>query len=179
MKTMLSAGFAIVSVLICLGSIGCERQSLPDGWGGRVVGWLESQPDAELVPGIDSASVYFGTLGKGSAVTLWSDGGGNFGASWDRSRKLIKYEGKLRARDGREYPVQCLTADGKTGSVTIDGQTFQLDNGALFLIATAGAKTTVKQLQRGPLKPEKDALRDMALTDPEIKSFFEASRNSP
>lgn len=130
------------------------------------------------MPGIDDASVNFGVCGDGYALVVWCDGGGSFGANWDMSRNAIKYEGSFSARDGREYTVECFTADGKTGSVSIDGQPFKLDDGSLFLVATEGVTTSVRQLQRKLLKPEMDALMKLAKTDTDIKAFFEGSRIS-
>lgn len=176
MRLFIAVRFILFVVLACLATSGCGGKGRPAGWGGHVVDWSETTQGAEAVPGIDVASVHFGVCGDGYALVVWSDRGGSFGANWDQSHNAIKYEGLLRSTDGREYTVECSTSDGKTGSVTIDRQPFKLDDGALFLIATDGDKTSVKQLHRTSLKPEMDALREVAMTDLEIKTFFEGAR---
>src|SRR5262245_47771617 len=56
------------------------------------------------------------------------------------------FHGQLDARDGREIAWSCSTNNGSEGTVTIDGQKFDLRKGALFLVSTSDKKTMVEQL---------------------------------
>jgi hypothetical protein len=178
MITFLAARRVVLVSVACLVA-GCSGNVGPGGWGTHVVTWSESNVGEERVPGIDQASVHFGLCGGANALVIWSDGGGSFGAGWDKSRNAVKYEGVFTARDGRKYRVECFTADGKTGPVTIDGQAFELRDGSFFLVAGRGPRAVVKQLRRELPAAETDSLRELAENDPEIKSFFEESPKSP
>jgi hypothetical protein len=69
-------------------------------------------------------------------------------------------------------------ADGKTGTVRIDDQDFDLENGSLLLIETSGPKPAVKQLQGQTLKPDREFLKKIAVEDAEINAFFESAGTS-
>jgi hypothetical protein len=108
-------------------------------------------------------------------VIVWSDCGGSFSASRDEARQAVKYEGRYTARDGRNFTVECNTPEGKTGQATIDGQSFLLQTGRIFLVSTAGSATEVRQLARDDLKPDSAELKIKASRDMEIKEFFETA----
>jgi hypothetical protein len=157
---------------------GCGSNS-PPGWGVRSTGWSQWARDKPTVPGIDHAAVHIGLYANSPALVVWSDGqGGSFNASWDRTRNAVHYEGVFTSRGGRNVAVHCFTSDGKTGPVTIDDETFELGNGSLFLVASSGTKTVVKQLRRDLSKLGSDSewFQANAMTDAEIKSFFEQPR---
>jgi hypothetical protein len=159
-----------------LALVGCRSDAQP-GWGVRVMDWSVSTPERSGVPGIDTVSVRVGTYGPMPALVIWSDIGGGFDASWDKTRNAVKYAGRYSTRAGREFVAEGYTADGTSGPVTIDGQNFDLQAGALFLVATSGEKTVVKQLKRDGLRLEKETFEGMARTDDEVKAFFtEASK---
>jgi hypothetical protein len=127
-------------------------------------------------PGIDHADVRIGLYANTPVLVVWSDGqGGSFNASWDRTRKAVHYEGVITSRRGRNVAVHCYTSAGKRGPVTIDDETFELGNGSLFLVASSGTKTVVKQLRSDLSKLGSDSVdfRATAMADEEIKAFFE------
>ena len=135
--------------------------------------------DKPTVPGIDHAAVHIGLYANSPALVVWSDGqGGGFNVSWDRTRKVVHYEGTFTSRRGRNVAVHCYTGDGKTGPVTIGDETFELGNGSLFLVASSGTKTVVKQLRRdlSKLGSDSEEFRANAMADSEIKAFFEQQR---
>ena len=49
---------------------GCSHQP---GWGVHTVSWDRSEANKTTVPGIDAASVRFGTYGDGAAIAFWTD----------------------------------------------------------------------------------------------------------
>jgi hypothetical protein len=84
--------------------------------------------------------------------------------------------GRLNAVDGRKIAWSCTTVDGTRGTATIDGQQFDLANGAVFLVWAKEKKTKVEQLAldmsklRGGPVPQK--LRGLAEANPRIAAFF-------
>jgi hypothetical protein len=177
MKTaiiVLAISVLLVAALLC----GCGSNS-PPAWGVRTVDWSKSTADEPTMPGIDHADVRIGLYANSPTLVVWSDGqGGSFSASWDRTRKAVHYEGAFTSRGGLNVAVHCYTSDGKTGSVTIGDETFELGSGSLFLVASNGTKTVVKQLRRDLSKLGSDSagFQANAMTDSEIKAFFEQPR---
>jgi hypothetical protein len=88
----------------------------------------------------------------------------------------------LDAFDGRKIAWSCTTQNGSKGAVTIDGQRFELANGAVFLISTKENKTKVDQLaidlsKLGRTSVGKDLL-SLADTQPRIETFFKDMREN-
>ena len=177
MRTAITEQSVIVLLFASL-LTGCGSNS-PPALGVRSAGWSQFTADKPTVPGIDHADVRIGLYVNTPVLAVWSDGQqGGFNASWDRTRNAVHYEGAFTSRGGRNVAVHCYTSDGKTGPVTIGDQTFELGNGSLFLVASSGTKTVVKQLRRDLLKlgSDPEGFRASAMTDAEIKTFFEQPR---
>jgi hypothetical protein len=159
---------------VAAATIGCGAPQ--PGWGAQSVGWGASNAGTSEVPGITTASVSFCRYGEKCAAAFWLDGhGGSLGAHRENDRNAVHFEGQGVGRDGRTIALECMTADGTTGNARIDGQSFDLSKGALFLISTADGATAVKQLRRdlSALKPDTNALQSTAANDAEVRSFFE------
>ena len=79
--------------------------------------------------------------------------------------------------DGRKVQWKCVTTDGKTGPVTINGVEHQLVNGPLFLVTTRNGKTEVNQLQRdfSKMVAGKESMNKLALEDKDVSQFIEAA----
>jgi hypothetical protein len=101
-----------------------------------------------------------------------SGGGGGAGAS----------HGQLYAKDGRNIAWSCSTRDGKTGNVIIDGQEFDLTDGALFLISTKDKPTHVEQLAIEAEQLQEwsntEKFPELATADPRIAAFFQSCRDN-
>jgi hypothetical protein len=94
------------------------------------------------------------------------------------------FRGQLRAHDGREIAWSCSTRDGTNGTVTVDGQGFDLSKGALFLVATSDQKTKVEQVavdlsnlqgNSTPDYPFQEKLQALGEAQPRIAAFFKES----
>jgi hypothetical protein len=123
------------------------------------------------VPGIDEGTIsYLGTL-----LTIWSDGSGGIG--WSGGADGVTFHADLRRPDGSIVEVWGETKDGKTGSVTIGKETYDLTQGNLILVSLRGPTVRVKQLQRdlSQLKHTYDQLSAYAKADAEIADFFKAT----
>jgi hypothetical protein len=60
---------------------------------------------------------------------------------------LYRHQGSAKSEDGPGYEWQLTTADGRTGSLDIDGTPYELSRGALFVIQVDGKQVTVHQLE--------------------------------
>ena len=177
MRTAIT-GQSVIVLLFASLLTGCGSNS-PPALGVRSAGWSQFTADKPTVPGIDRAAVRIGLYANSPVLVVWSDGGGGgFDASWDRTRKAVHYEGTFTSRGGRNVAVHCYTSDGKTGPVTIGDETFELGSGSLFLVASNGTKTVVKQLRRdlSKLGSDSEGFQANAMADSEIKAFFEQQR---
>ena len=108
------------------------------------------------------------------AVVVWTDvsSGSSFLPPITTKPEGLVFEGHHRGPDGRHIDCRCATQDGRTGAVTINDKTFDLDQGALFLVSTISGQTQVRQLKREILKSAGEDLRDLAKNDQEIRDFF-------
>lgn len=146
------------------------------------------------LPGVDQASYAMGiwqTKGSNAvpafAVWVGTGGGGNV-----RFVEVPSRTPSATRRDNDLYfgladvPVEFHTIDGKNGPVKIGNDSFDLANGALFLVAKQGAKLEVKQMNIAKLnmKPagthtlaemQTEYWRELAKTDPELRAFWEAA----
>jgi hypothetical protein len=166
------AGFAIIG--LCLGAsllpLGCR-------FGGDGHGWGQSGEGAVGYFQIESLRcderVFFVLAANGCS------GGGSGGGDGS-------FRGRLHALDGREIAWSCRTRDGTGGTVTADGQSFDLRKGAVFLVSTNDKKTTVEQLSVDMSKlqgasgpggtPMREKLQALGNTEPRIAEFFKDSR---
>ena len=85
-------------------------------------------------------------------------------------------KGQLFTANNRQIHWSCSTADGKTGQLIMDGQTFDLKTGAVFVVSVGGDKTTTEQvpidmsmLQGGNVTMKLQALENSA---PRIAEFW-------
>jgi hypothetical protein len=95
------------------------------------------------------------------------------------------FRGQLHARDGREIAWTCSTKDGTDGTVTVDGQRFDLSKGALFLVSTSGKTTKLEQIavdmsklqgHSTPDHPFQEKLEALGSAQPPIAAFFKESQ---
>jgi len=130
---------------------------------------------------LDGTSASFGVLGDGIAIVVWSkvparSGAGGSRSSSDRPQAQLHYSGLHSSPDGRRIEWQCQTKDGVAGSVSINGQDYDLANGTLVLVTVGEEKTTVKQLKRDTLKVKHEnvvaTLEDWLENDSEIMELF-------
>jgi acylphosphatase len=80
----------------------------------------------------------------------------------------------LATRNVGRVEFRCETKDGKTGRVAINGTTYDLADGNLFVVSAAGDHSQVKQLRRNlsELKFERENLEAFGRNDPDVSEFF-------
>src|SRR5262245_17349560 len=151
-----------LAVSVCMASWGCKGRT----WGG---GGHSAGGDKEGVT-FDYAIEHLTCDGRVYLV-LAADGCSGVGSGSGPTAR-----GQLSAVDGRKITWSCTTQEGTSGTVTIDGQQFDLAKGAVFLVSAKENKTKVQQLavdmsklQGGPVQDKLPALAD---TEPGIAAFF-------
>jgi hypothetical protein len=155
--------------------------------------WASQAPKkSESIPGIDFATVDWGTWNDGLLFAVWVDRDPKPVASSGRGITGSKtgpglWDAKYRVWcDPPKVNVECDSTDGTSGSLTVNGgQRLDLSQGRLFLVSTAGGEVRVKQLNRDGLSAKQGAqdtppecfvkLKD----DPEVKAFFAKSAGNP
>jgi hypothetical protein len=154
---------------------GCGGPSPPQGSG---TGWVTWDRFKEINPqaGIDKAQANPGIWrDDGLAFLILTDFvGSGPGRSGGKGTGPEKYEGQQKAPDGQKIDWQCETTDGKTGKMMINGSSYELAKGSLFLISTRDGQVRVRQLQRDLLKvkPDQEALESLLKNDPDVGPFF-------
>ena len=170
--------FAALFSLIALG--GCQsRTSAPS----RAAGPRDVLSDVDVwdtpaghktVPGIDYAAVTYYLWNDHLVVALWSDNNDNLGARNFSGGHLYGSIDFLDKRPSVQFDGN--TPDGRNGTLTVNGQKFDLSNGSLFLIATSNGSVRLKQLQREGLarinsSGQRESFQKLK-TDPDIVEFF-------
>lgn len=155
----------------CLLASGCglfENTSLPDtGGSSGMVTWSARGGSR---PGIDRASVFH----LGTTLVIWSDLSRGGGGASSGNMHGLSCQGQLRGENGKIVKYRCETEDGRTGTVIIDGQTFDLEDGNLLLVTMDGGTCRVKQLRRDMTNLEfnRHSLQRFAEEDAEVRQFF-------
>ena len=133
-----------MSVAILVGLGGCGGKTTPPG-ASFVYGQV-------LVPEGFGGSFLVLQWKEGLTIVLVDDMGGDHESSGSGSTRDSIWRGKgaARAADGRQVSWRAETADGKTAAFFLDGQSYDLSQGTLFLIRTRGGPTSVAQHKSNP-----------------------------
>ena len=125
--------------------------------------------------GLEQTSYVFLRWEEGLRIMIWYDAlkSGEGSGSGSTADPIYRYHGYAESPDGRRFDWEVQTADGKTALFTIDNTTYDLADGALFLITTASGKTEVKQLQRNlsDVEPNRDSIVAFSKSDPDVARF--------
>lgn len=89
--------------------------------------------------------------------------------------------GYASASDGRRVDWRLETADGQTATFGIDGRSYDLSEGALFLVRTEDGDVQVQQLDRDLPKvhPTNESCQAFAETDPDVQDFIHQAGEAP
>lgn len=159
--------WAIAIVLI--GAGGCQ-QSTP--------------PGADIVFGKTGNSSYtFLHWKEGLRILIWFDVAGEVSGSGSGSTSdpVYRVAGRASASDGRRIDWRVETADGRTATFSIDGRSYDLSKGVLFLVRTKGGDLQVQQLDRdlSAVGPTNESCEAFAETDPDISRFIREAGGAP
>jgi hypothetical protein len=117
--------------------------------------------------------------GDKTAIIVWSDA--RFyqdGGLSDNGELLTVHRRATHSLfDGPYLEWDFSTPDGRSGRVTINGFTYELSDGCLFLVTTRGGEIRVVQLSRDWIwdTSPKEAAKRLAQSDPEVSRFIAAA----
>jgi hypothetical protein len=122
---------------------------------------------------IGGTGARYGSWDGELAVVVWFDTDDS-SQGFAGEGRTAAYQGVFAPIDGRRFDWRCRTSDGKTGTLVIDGQQYELAKGALFLVSTKGDKTAVQQLSHdlAQFNPDKEGLERLAKEDPDVARFI-------
>ena len=125
--------------------------------------------------------VQYGTLDNSLVFVIWSDisledaslSGTGGGGPAPRGVKA-NYHGQRFAKDGRKVEWEAATSDGKTGTVTINGAEYRLQDGPVFLVTTRGDGQRAQQViaDLSALKPTAESWERLAKERAEVKEYL-------
>ena len=135
-------------------------------------------PGANSVGGsVDGVVLYsYHYWEEGLAILIWHDfsygesGCRGSGSTEDPVYRLVC---DVEARDGRRFNWEGNTRDGVTAQMWINGESYDLAQGAMFLVSSQDDKTTVVQLQRdlSQLHPDNESILSLADSDSDVANF--------
>jgi hypothetical protein len=163
--------FVVAGILLF---ICCDRKPRR---GTTYTSW-KSQSMHRKIPGIDNGSAYFGGYKEGTAIIVWTNSMScklKIKDSWNKTRKCVKYGGHIETISRKTINIVCYVEERMKGSVTINGQEYDLANGSLFLIDLRTAQIKVGQIEQDIYEITPKTRRQLAEDVPEIKAFFESS----
>ncbi len=132
-----------------------------------------------VIPGYDLGASEILSANAKVAFAIFTDFSG-VTIAMDRQPRR---EGVLETADGRcRLTWQVKTRDGKSGSLVLNGEVYDLSKGSLFLVATHGGSTRIRQLDKDlsfielklPFTMVYESVTDMIRSDPDVTEFFKA-----
>jgi hypothetical protein len=133
-------------------------------------------------PGADTAGSKLEQAGyvflhwkEGLAIMIWHDAleSGEGSGSGSTADPIYRYQGYAVSPEGHRFEWEAQTADGKTARFQINNTSYDLADGALFLITTEDGQTEVQQLQRdlSSIQPNHESIVAFARGDPDAARF--------
>ena len=167
---MCDAGKALIPCILCLcAAAGCT-------------GSKGTAPRPRVGAGstfIRATTAQFATVDGRVAVVVWSNFKGKqdvTGSDSSSESTTVHAQGNCRSTGGASVVWRWETADGKSGAVTVNGVSYDLANGPLFLVSAKGNDVQVRQLKRElGMAPEAEAFEGLAKDDPDVAGFVAAA----
>lgn len=161
----ISLNFATL-LLICMAITGCNEPARnPTDVGGpsSVHSWSKS---GDSIAG----TVYC----VGTLFAIWTDSPNGGGGNESANLHGVTFRGHIITSDQGQVNFSGESTDGRTGTVVIDGNSFEIKNGNLFVVATGDDGYRVKQLKcdLSKLQVDRKALQEFAKADSEMNEFF-------
>jgi hypothetical protein len=154
---------ALVAVLLGLAFSGCMPKSTP--------------PGAAIVGGkVGRGGFTFLRWEQGLEIMIWHDldSSSNHGSGSTRD-PIYRLSGYASSSDGRRVDWQAQTMDGRTAQFWIDGVSYDLASGALFIVMTRDGATRIKQFYRelSAVQSDYDSCVDFARGDPDLARLID------
>lgn len=153
----------LLAVLFALALSGCMAKSTP--------------PGAAIVGGkVGRAGFTYLRWEQGLEIMIWHDldSSSNHG-SGSTGDPVYHLSGYALSSDGRRVDWQAQTTDGTTAQFWIDGVSYDLASGALFIVTTRDGATKVKQFHRdlSGVQSDDNSCVDFARGDPDLARFID------
>jgi hypothetical protein len=137
-------------------------------------------PGADMAAGVYIQSGYeFYRWEEGLNLMIWFDGAKSSACSSSSSTSDPTYVLRCHAVSRTDIRIDWYleTEDGVTADFSIDGKSFDLEDGKLFLIRTSAGEAEVKHIDRdlSSVRPIADSIIEFSLNDPVIEEFIHAS----
>lgn len=153
---------ALVALLLVLAFGGCMPKSTP--------------PGAAIVGGkVGRAGFTFLRWEQGLKIMIWHDLDSSLNhGSGSTGDAVYHLSGYASSPGGRRVDWQVQTTDGKTAQFWIDGVSYDLASGALFIVMTRDGATRVEQFYRdlSGVQSDYDSCVDFARGDPDLARFI-------
>ena len=165
---MCDIGKALIPCILCLcAAAGCTKGTPPRpkvGAGSAFIGATTAQ--FATVDGQVAVVVWFNFKGKQDVV----------GSESSSASTTVQAQGNCRSIGGAHVVWRWETSDGKSGAVTVNGVSYDVANGSLFLVSAKGNDVQVRQLKRELGMPaEAEAVEGLAKDDPDVAGFVAAA----
>jgi hypothetical protein len=137
-------------------------------------------PGPDMAAGVYIQSGYeFYRWEKGLTLMIWFDGANSSACSSSSSTSDPQFVLQCHAMSTTDirFDWHLKTEDGVTADFSIDNQSFDLDDGKLFLIRTSSGEAEVMQIERNlsSVRPDADSIIEFSLNDPTIQEFIHDS----
>ena len=150
-------------LLLLLVSSGCTRTTPPG-------------PNTVFATLEEGVSFSFLTWEEGLRLMIWYDDASGVwhGGSGSTQDPVYHQTGHAQGANGREVEWTLDTEDGETATFQLDGQPYDLAQGALFLISLQGDQVQVRQLERdlAGVTPTVEGVGAFGRSDPDIAAFI-------
>ena len=126
---------------------------------------------------VDGARYTYQYWDEGLAILFWHDftsGGEGCTGSGSTEDPVYRLECDVESAEGGSFSWKVHTRDGVTAEMWIDGQSFDLSMGTMFLVRTGEGGPQIEQLQRdlAQLEPSYEAISALASSDPDVANFI-------
>jgi hypothetical protein len=166
-ESVLGRRCALLGMLLVLALSGCYRSTPP---GAAIVGGK-----------VGRGGFTFLRWKQGLAIMIWHDLASSSSQGSDSTGDPVYHlSSHALSSDGRRVDWQAQTTDGKTAQFWIDGESYDLASGALFIVTTQNGATMVNQLHRdlSNVQPDYDSCVDFARGDPDLARFMDGLSDS-
>jgi len=180
----------LLLLALCV-TAGCARLRQQEQFGIQQFSSTWKTNTERPVAGIDSGAATKVKLMAGDPAgvdfVLWSDRSEGMTGRVTGGRGTATYAWEISTKKLKPFKIVAHTNDGNNGSVTVDGQEFDLAAGRLIMISTETGELAVRQsrIPIDKLEVVSDELRNFAVSQPEFADFYGrlqseyAARNPP
>ena len=120
------------------------------------------------------------SMPPGADVIVGGIEGSNCHDSRSTTDPVDRVECRAEFEDDRRIHWEVHTVDGQSAQLWIDGASYDLAQGHLFIITAKTEETEVIQLERdlSGLQPDRDSITNFAANDPDLSRFIETLSNT-